>query len=352
MTASHQAPLLTVSDTPLNAESPPSAWLEELTPNSQFYIRNHFDTPDIKVGDWKLKISGLVESEAKFTLEEIKSWPSSTQRVLLECAGNGRKALDPPIQGTAWGFGAVAQAEFTGTPLKELIERVEPEREAVEALFVGADFGKVRTGEDIPYARSMPIAATLDEDVILCWEMNGEELSKEHGYPLRLVVPGRYGMSSVKWLNEVRFIDEVFQGFFQVEDYVYVQAEGKEDGTPVGPMRVRSLIASHEEGQRIEGGKQTVRGIAWSGEGRLEEVLVSIDGGRQWEAAQLEPDPNAYAWTPWRAEVTFNHPGKFELMSRAKDSAGNQQPMEQYWNKGGYGNNIVQQVRVEVLPGS
>jgi DMSO/TMAO reductase YedYZ molybdopterin-dependent catalytic subunit len=340
--------LAVVTESPLNAETKPASWLKKLTPNSEFYIRNHFPIPEINSENWSLKVSGQIDSELKFSLDEIKSWPKVTKRVLLECAGNGRKSLDPPIKGTNWGFGAIAQAEFSGTPLKQLIDRVQPHPSSVEALFVGADFGKVRTGDEIPYARSMPIEATLDEDIILCWEMNGSPLPEAHGFPLRLLVPGRYGMSSVKWLDEIQFIDTNFDGFFQVDDYVYIQAEGIKDGTPVGPMRVRSLIASHESGQTIQPGSHTIQGIAWSGEGQLTQVELSQDGGATWMQAVLNPDPNDYAWTPWSIEVEIADLGAIEIMSRAQDSAGNQQPLQQYWNKGGYGNNIVQRVSVEV----
>lgn len=337
-----------ITEQPLNAETPEAAWLEALTPAPLFYVRNHFDIPELPADNWEMKIHGEVEQAIKISLEQIKSLPHSTQRVLLECAGNGRSTLEPPIKGTTWGFGAVAQAEFKGTSLKHVLQMVSPKQSAIEALFIGADHGKVRTGEEVPYARSMSMDEAMHEDVLLAWEMNGEALLPSHGFPLRLIVPGEYGMSSVKWLSEIQLIDKAFQGFFQVDDYVYIEAEGFEDGTPITSMRVRALIASHTDGQSINSGMTLIKGMAWGGEGAISEVQISIDGGTSWHPTRINHDPNPYAWATWSAEIEFTDNGQYELLARASDSAGNQQPLEQYWNKGGYGNNIVQRIKIQV----
>ena len=337
-----------ITEQPLNAETPEAAWLEELTPAPLFYVRNHFEIPDLSADTWEMKVHGEVDQEIKLSLDQIKSLPHSSQRVLLECAGNGRSTLSPPIKGTVWGFGAVAQAEFKGTSLKNVLNLVSPNKRAIEALFIGADQGKVRTGKEVPYARSISIDEAMDDDILLAWEMNGAPLLPSHGFPLRLLVPGCYGMSSVKWLSEIQLIAEEFKGFFQADDYVYIQAEGIEDGTPLGPMRVRALIASHTEGQSINSGSAIVKGIAWSGEGTITQVQLSIDGGKSWLPTQLKQDTNPYAWATWHFEIDFPNAGQYELMARASDSAGHQQPMEQYWNKGGYGNNIVQRIKIKV----
>lgn len=176
MTRNLKPKMKIVTENPLNAETPESAWLEKLTPNSLFYVRNHFAIPELSTDSWNLKVHGHVEAERSFSFEQIKSLPQSKQKVLLECAGNGRSTLEPPIKGTVWGFGAVAQAEFTGTSLHNLLELVSPNDRAIETLFIGADQGKVRTGVEIPYARSMPMEAAKSNDVLLAWEMNGEPL--------------------------------------------------------------------------------------------------------------------------------------------------------------------------------
>ena len=346
MTPSSKYGLSIVTKDPLNAETQAAAWLEEVTPRGDFYIRNHFGIPQISPSDWRLKVSAKGRELNEFTLEEIKSLPKVTHRVVLECAGNGRKSLDPQIKGTAWGFGAVAQAEFSGAPLWDLVKLMDTGNDCSEVVFVGADNGAVRTGEEVAYARSMSIEAAMDETVLLCWEMNGEALPVEHGFPLRLLVPGHYGMSSVKWLSEIHFLNEAFEGFFQTDDYVYVLAKGKEDGSLLGAMRVRSLYASHTDGQNIPTGKHTFRGIAWSGEGAIQEVVVSIDGGQSWKAARLDIESSPYAWVRWSLTEEIAQPGNYEVLCRASDTAGNQQPMQQYWNKGGYGNNIVQRVKL------
>ena len=340
--------LKTISKRPFNAETPIQALDKPLTPNDQFYVRNHFDVPTIDAASWRLQINGAVNTSQQYSLQELQKLPTHTMPVLLECAGNGRASLNPPINGTTWNLGAVAQAEFTGTPLAKVLELANPQSEAVELRFTGSDQGKVRTGETSAYARSLPIEMTSDPDVLLAWEMNGEPLPANHGYPLRLVVPDWYGMASVKWLQEISLITIPFEGFFQSDDYVYSEAQGIPEGAPVKNMRVRSLITSHRNGNILKAGNQEINGIAWSGASAIAEVSISLDGGENWKKTDLLPSTGKYAWTPWQIALVFNKPGTYEIITRASDSNGNIQPLDQIWNRGGYGNNMVQTVEIEV----
>jgi DMSO/TMAO reductase YedYZ molybdopterin-dependent catalytic subunit len=337
-----------VSEQPLNAETPPEALHEELTQNDLFYVRNHFDVPKIHAETWKLSVDQKVRYPQQFSLKDLKTLPTRKLTVLLECAGNGRSTLNPSVNGTAWGLGAVSQAEFLGTPLHNLLDIVQPDHDAIEALFVGADQGTVRTGSFTAYARSLTLENAYHPDVLLAWEMNSEILPRNHGYPLRLIVPNWYGMASVKWLNQISLIDKPYDGFFQAGDYVYVDAEGIPDGTPISQMLVRSLILNPAEHSVAASGPLEVSGIAWSGEGRIIDVSISHDEGKNWISTNLEPPHGSYSWTRWNSNINIEHPGQITLLSRATDSAGNMQPSQPLWNRGGYGNNPVHQVKFSI----
>jgi DMSO/TMAO reductase YedYZ molybdopterin-dependent catalytic subunit len=221
---------------------------------------------------------------------------------------------------------------------------VQPTNDAIEVLFVGADQGKVRTGDITSYARSLPLELANHPDVLLAWEMNGEELPPNHGYPLRLIVPNWYGMASVKWLNQISLIDKPYDGFFQTGDYVFVDADGIKDGTPIRQMLVRSLILNPIENAESTSKSIKVNGIAWSGEGKIVDVSISLDDGDSWIPTNLEIPKDPYSWTRWNRSIDLEQVGEYSLVSRATDSAGNVQPLEPLWNRGGYGNNPVHQV--------
>jgi DMSO/TMAO reductase YedYZ molybdopterin-dependent catalytic subunit len=243
-----------------------------------------------------------------------------------------------------WGERAVACATFTGVPLRDAMPRPP---DAVELLFRGADEGEAH-GHRMAFERSLPIERALHPDTLVVLAMNGEPLTPEHGAPARLLVPGWYGMASVKWLAEVRALREPFRGFYQAEHYVYRQQRGALDA-PVTTMRVKSIIASPAEGARLAAGQAVrVAGHAWSGAAAIRRVEVSDDGGRAWRPATLGKPASPYAWTPWRLDWTPTREGRVTLLSRATDAAGNAQPLEAPWNALGYGNNECGHVTVDV----
>lgn len=332
---------------PLNAETPLAA-LGEPTPGGPHYVRNHFDVPDLDPASWRLAVGGAVGREITLTLDDLKELPHRSITATLECAGNGRTLMSPPPSGTPWTLGAVGTATWTGAPVAALLERVGPDADVTDILFVGADEGEVAPGRTEAYARSLPRAAATDDGPLLAWAMNGRPLPPEHGRPLRLVVPGWYGMASVKWLVRVAALTEPFEGFYQAEDYVYRGEEGTPDGTPVTRARVRALIASPRRGERLAGGEILVRGSAWSGHGQVTRVEVSEDAGRTWDDAELGEAASPHAAVPWRYRWRPDGTGRFTLVARATDDAGHTQPLEPRWNDGGYGNNSVHQITVEV----
>ena len=256
--------LSTVTDMPYNAETPLSALLDEVTDSELVYIRNHFDAPKIELADWTLQVGGSVDSPQTLSLSDIRALSLKTLKMTLECAGNGRISMDPAPPGTPWGYGAVSVVEFAGTSLSNLLNRVGVLEQAVEVVFYGADKGEAKPGQTEQYVRSLPLEVAFQADVILAWEMNGKQLSVNHGFPLRLVVPGWYGMASVKWINQITVSQEQFSGFFQDEEYIYSQEEGTQEGEAVRSIRVRSLIL---DSRQKEDGRVEIRGIAWSGSG-------------------------------------------------------------------------------------
>ena len=266
--------------------------------------------------------------------------------VAMECAGNGRSSMKPKIKGTPWNLGAISQAEFTGTALHNVLDMVEISGGVREFLFTGGDRGRVHTGETVNYVRSLPVDIGFHQDTMLVWGMNGAELTPAHGYPLRLVIPGWYGMASVKWLHEITAINQPYQGFFQSQEYVYVSDPKVLDNTPVTNMRVRSLITTPENGAALSYGTIDLAGIAWSGEGQVEKVELSFDDGENWIDTDLQRAKSNYAFSNWTFQWQPDHLGNLSVISRATDSTGHTQPIESVWNKGGYGNNAVHRLHL------
>jgi DMSO/TMAO reductase YedYZ molybdopterin-dependent catalytic subunit len=332
---------------PLNAETPLPALTTALTPSRSFYIRSHFDIPHTDPGAWKLGLDGAVARPLQFGLDELLALPSQDVWMTLECAGNGRRAMDPAPPGLPWGFGAVGTAKFTGVPLALLLDRAEVRMEGNEVLFVGADRGAVRSGEVVHFARSLPLEVARHPDTLVALAMDGRPLQPEHGYPVRLVVPGWYAMASVKWLIRIEVLDAPFKGFFQSDEYVYADQEGSSRSIPVSLVRVRSVIGYPADGEGLSPGPVEVAGTAWSGHPPVVRVEVSVDGGTSWGDADLEEAPSAHAALPWRYRVRLDV-GAYSIVARATDSAGNVQPTEPIWNVQGYGNNVAQRIRVNV----
>ena len=320
-----------------------------VTPVGLHYLLIHFDVPDVDPGDWRLTVRG--ERELSLDLEELKRRPRAELTVTMECAGNGRARLDPRPVSQPWLLEAVGTARWGGTPLRPLLQEAVVGESAVEVLFTGLDRG-IDGGIEQRYQRSLSVEEALRDDLLLAYEMNGQPLPPQHGFPLRLVVPGWYGMTSVKWLSEIEAIDEPFAGYQQAEAYRLRQTED-ENGTPVDRIVPRSLfvppgIPEYFTRDRLaEAGEHVVEGRAWSGFAPIAGVQFSSDGGSTWDDAELEPQEERWAWRGWRYRWQAE-PGEHVLCSRTRDEDGNEQPVEPAWNLGGYSNNAVQRVRVTV----
>ena len=317
-----------------------------LTPASLFYIRNHYSIPDCD-SQWELTLDGHVESGLSFALQDFRSFPIQTLPITLECAGNNRSDLEPNVPGNPFQNGAVSTAIWAGVPLRHLLERAGIKDGAVEVLFEGYDTGQPDPSEETqPYLRSLPIDVAMHPDTLLAYEMNGEALSREHGYPLRLIVPGWYGMASVKWLRRISVLREGFTGFFQTDRYIIEEDDG--ETVPVAQIHVKSLISWPEENTTLPLDSQVIHGMAWSGFAHIAKVEVSDDGGETWSQADLVGPRYRYYWQQWHFSWTPKSAGHYTLVARATDEDGNAQPMETRWNSLGYIINGVRPVCVEV----
>jgi sulfane dehydrogenase subunit SoxC len=330
---------------------PLEALRHPITPAGLHYLLIHYDIPAVDAGAFRLELTGAVERPLSLSLEELRARERVSLPVTFECAGNGRALLAPRPLSQPWLTEAVGTAEWAGTPLRPLLDEAGVRPGTVEALFTGLDRG-VEGGMPQAYERSLALADT--ESALLAYEMNGAPLPPQHGYPLRLVVPGWYGMTNVKWLARITLLEEPFQGYQQAVGYRLYDAEGV-PGEPVTRMLPRSLMAppgvpDFMTRQRlVEPGRVALTGRAWSGHAPIQRVEVSTDGCATFAPARLEDPLGDAAWRGWRFEWDAS-PGEHLLCSRATDAAGNAQPLEPAWNLKGYANNAVERIVVTVGP--
>ena len=322
----------------------------DVTPVGLHYLLNHFDVPYLLDEDYLLHVTGRVDRPISLPIRDLKQLPTRTLRVTMECAGNGRGLMTPRYPSMPWLHEAVATAEWTGTSLKSLLDRAGLHDDVIEIAFVGADRGFDR-GVEHNFGRSLKRELALGEDVLLVWAMNGQPLLPQHGYPLRLIVPGWYGMGNVKWLMRIEALAEPYQGFQQAVGYHYRPTPGL-PGTPVTHMRVKSLLVPpgipdwYSRQRLLDAGGTEIFGRAWSGNGvPIARVEVAIND--RWQEAALEPPQGKFAWQAWRY-LWQAEPGDYELACRATDANGEVQPLQPRWDAGGFGNNAVQRLRVWV----
>jgi DMSO/TMAO reductase YedYZ molybdopterin-dependent catalytic subunit len=307
-----------------------------VTANDRFYVRNHGPTPVVDAAAWRLRVEGPgVERGLELGHEALLGLGGSSVVCNLECAGNGRIFFEEeqgrPVAGTPWRLGAVGVAEWTGVPLRELLERAGLKENAVEVVPEGAD------GE----RRPLPVSKALEEDTILAYAMNGEPLGLDHGFPARVVVPGWYAVASIKWVCRIHVSEEAVLTPWNTEEYVMVGAEGGAPGTRGPALTVQGIKSTLELPWpgRLAAGRHTLSGRAWSGGGEISHVDYSLDGA-EWRRARLEGPNSPRAWTRFVFEWDAP-PGRHEIRLRATDAAGNTQPDAVPYNELGYHYNAV-----------
>lgn len=325
---------------PLNLEFPFSSLDAFIVPTERFFVRNHFATPRIDAASWSLEISGAVDRPYRVTFEELTRMPTRTATVTLECAGNNRVNLVPRAQGVPWESGAVGNAEWTGVPLSSLLDRAGVRDSAVDVVLEGADEGTIDQPPSpgaIKFARAIPIAKARRPETLLAFRMNGQQLMPAHGFPVRAIVPGWYGMASVKWLTRILVFDRAFEGFFHTMNYSrWERVTGLPILRPITEMEVKASIARPAPYETVTAGRDyRVHGAAWAGESDVTRVDVSVDGGERWAQATLLGERIGHAWRLWEFSWT-PRAGRHTLMVRATDARGRVQPMRRDTDRRNY----------------
>jgi sulfane dehydrogenase subunit SoxC len=336
-----------------NHGMPLEALREPVTPVGLHYLLIHYDIPHVDPATWWLAVDGAVRQKLTLDLSELRRRPALEVVATMECAGNGRAQQDPRPVSQPWLLEAVGTGRWGGISLAALLAEAGVDDSAVEVLFTGLDRG-IEGEEEQWFQRSLPVAEALRPEVLLAYDLNGGPLPPQHGFPLRLLVPAWYGMTNVKWLSRITVLDTPFTGYQQARGY-HLRQDPDEPGQPLSRIYPRSLMVppgipdfmSRE--RTVPQGPCTIEGRAWSGLAPIASVEVSVDDGATWELAELEPSElGEWAWRGFSYEWPANEPGRHVLSCRARDEAGNEQPLEVPWNVGGYANNAVQRVVVNV----
>ena len=333
-----------------NVSLPLEALRYDVTPVGLHYTLSHFDVPALDAATYRLEVGGKGLAPRSMSLQQLKALPATTLRVTLECAGNGRAGMSPRYPSMPWTHGAVGTADWSGVPLKTILQSVAIPESIKELAFLGADRG-FDSGVEHAFGRSLTLQEAMDGDALLAYAMNGAPLAPQHGAPLRLIVPGWFGMASVKWLARIELLERPFDGYQQVVGYHYRKARG-EPGVPVRLAKVKSLVAPpgmpdwYTRRRLVEAGRVTIEGRAWSGGGvPVRRVELGVDG--EWREAQVEAPSAPFAWQRWRCTWDARE-GEHELACRATDAQGAMQPDTPDWNVAGMGNNALHRMAVTV----
>jgi sulfite oxidase len=355
------AGLKVLGERPWNIETPPHLLDDKVTPADKMFVRNNGLMPDtIDVANWSLTINGESAKTTKsYSIAELKSkFKTYTYQLTIECGGNGRAEFNPPAKGNQWEVGAVSCAKWTGVRLKDILMDVGIKDDAVYIGYYGKDVHLSKDPEKVVISRGVPIAKALEDETLVAWAMNGEDIPLANGHPLRLVVGGWPGSTSGKWLSTISVRNVVHDGEKMGGDSYRVPCEAVAPGEVVPDenmciiegMPVKSVITYPKTGAMIKAGQTLpVRGHAWVGDRSVKEVLVSADFGATWQKAELEGPANRLAWQHFSAKLKLPATGYHEIWAKATDSDGKSQPMVvPGWNPKGYLNNACHRIAVKV----
>lgn len=353
--------LTILNNRPWNVEVPAHLLNDEVTPADKFFVRNNGTPPKtIDVNSWTLEISGESAKQIKsFTIAELKNkFKTYSYQLTLECGGNGRAGFYPSASGNQWTEGAVACAKWTGVRLKDILEDVGVKEDAVYIGYYGKDTHLSGDANKVVISRGVPINKALENETLVAWAMNDEDIPFQNGHPLRLVVGGWPASTSGKWLDKIVLRNIVHDGPKMEGDSYRVPKNPVQPGEKVAmedmkiieSMPVKSLITYPKTGASLSSNKKlSVNGHAWAGDLEVTEMNVSIDFGATWQICKLTKPVNRLAWQHWSTEVEFPQQGYYEIWAKATDSEGKTQPMViPGWNPKGYLNNSCHRIAVKV----
>jgi len=353
--------MILLNDRPINAETPPHLLNDDITPGERFFVRNNGMPPlKVDVDSWTLTIEGESARTTKvFSLKELKSkFKEYTYHLTLECGGNGRKEFNPPAKGNQWGLGAVGCATWTGVRLKDVLEDVGVASDAVYIGYYGKDTHLSGDASKDPISRGVPLDKAMQDESLIAWSMNGDDIPVLNGYPLRLVFGGWPASCSGKWLDRIVIRNKVHDGkkmigqAYRVPCKPVAPGEKVEDSQMciIESMPVKSLITSPKTGAMLDLGKTLmIHGHAWAGDLTVAKMEYSIDFGSTWQSCAVTQPVNRHAWQHFDAEIQFPESGYYEVWARATDSEGRSQPMLlPGWNPKGYLNNACHRIAIKV----
>ncbi len=356
--------LVVLNDRPLNAETPAHLLDDRVTPAKHLFVRNNGIPPvttGIDVDAWELTFGGeSIAQEVTLTIGELKQkYKHHTYQLQLECGGNGRSEFVPPASGNQWSTGAIGCPAWTGVRLKDVLEEIGIKDDAVYVAYYGADRHASGDPNKVPISRGVPIEKALEDESLIAWAMNGEDIPPLNGFPLRLVIAGWPGSVAGKWLSKIVVRNQVHDGPKMTGTSYRVPCKPVAPGTTVPDdemciiesMPVKSLITFPKSGiEHPVSAALALRGHAWAGDADVRTVEVSIDFGATWIEADLEAPANRFAWQHWNASLTFPEIGYFEVWARATDANGRSQPMVlPGWNPKGYLNNACHRIAVQAV---
>ena len=354
--------LILLNDRPINAETPAHLLDDDVTPNRYLFIRNNGIPPNhIDVEKWQLEVGGESCSRpSRFSIAELRArFEEVTLQLQLECGGNGRAEFVPATSGNQWTTGAVACPSFSGVRLRDVLTYCGLRQDAVYVGYYGADTHISGIPGRAPISRGVPIAKAMEQESLIAWKMNGEEIPLQNGYPLRMVCAGWPGSVSGKWLNRLVVRDRVHDGEKMAPPSYSVPIVPVAPGSQVPDevmriiesMPVKSLVTFPQSGTSHDlREKLVVRGHAWAGDNQVSAVFISIDFGVTWLPTAMRPGANRLAWQHWQARVQFPQPGYYEVWARAVDDQGRSQPMVvPGWNPRGYLNNACHRIAVQAV---
>ncbi|TMU54778.1 sulfite oxidase [Flagellimonas algicola] len=354
--------MVVLNNKPWNMEAQAHLLNDKVTPNKYMFIRNNGIIPtNIDTSQWTLTIDGeSVQTQKQFSLQDLKiKFGQHTYQLTLECGGNGRSEFDPPAKGNQWTIGAVSSAQWTGVRLRDVLESVGLKSDAVYIGYHAADNHLSGDPNKEPISRGVPISKALQDETLLAFQMNGEDIPLAHGYPLRLVCGGWPASASGKWVNRISVRNKVHDGAKMGGSSYRVPCENVSPGTKVEDenmciiesMPVKSLITYPKSGALIKANRKlNINGHAWAGELQVTQVEYSIDFGSTWVTCKLEQPVNRLAWQHFSATISFPKKGYYEVWAKATDQNGKSQPMVlPGWNPKGYLNNACHRIAIKVV---